>query len=211
MSRWHLISRVWMVTAWGGTVIFTLLLIAVDWPEYWIHISSEKSVMGWLESVLLFACAFTAALLASITYSDEVKGLRLWIWLVTSAGFAFLMLDERLMLHEQIRERFLEQTGIKLLPWMVEGDLLMPVYALCGLAVTFYLYRELSSYRWSRSFLLVGIGVGIVAVGIDTIPGGDGLAAAEELLEAGAILSIWSSMMMAVFSELENRSRITNT
>ncbi len=206
ISRWRLIQRVWMVTAWGGSILFTLLLITADWPQYWIHISSEKSAMGWLESLLLFACAFTAALLASIAYSDGGKGPRLWIWLVMAVGFAFLMLDERLMLHEQIRERYLEQTGIKLLPWMVEGDLLIPFYALCGLAAAYYLYRELSTYRWSRSFLLAGVGIALVSVGVDSNSGNYGLETAEELLEAGAMLSIWSSMMTAVFSELENRS-----
>lgn len=207
-SKWHPIGKIWITSVWGGTALFVMLLMASTWPRYWLHIAGEETTMGWLQSILLFACGFAAALLASLAYANEYARRRLWLWSAMAIGFAVLMLDEELMLHERVRERFLESTGIKLFPWTVAGDLIIPFYALCGLAVLYYLYRELSAYRWSRIFLLAGVGFACATVAIDSVQTVEQWPqTVEELLEAGAELSFWSAMMKAVFHELENRSK----
>lgn len=208
MSDWRLIGRTWIVSAWGGTTLFVVILMASSWPRYWNYITTENSTMGWLQSVLLFACGFAAALLASLAYADKRTRRRQWLWSAMAVAFVMLMLDEALMLHERIRERFLEPAGIKLFPWMVTGDLVVPFYALCGLVTLYFLYRELSEYPWSRIFLLTGAGFALAAVAIDSVQTFERWPqTVEELLEVGAELSFWSAMMKAVFHELENRSR----
>lgn len=208
ISNWRLIGRIWIVSAWGGTTLFVVMLMASSWPRYWNYIAAENSTMGWLQSVLLFACGFAAALLASLAYADKCTRRRQWLWSAMAVAFVMLMLDEALMLHERIRERFLEPTGIKLFPWMVTGDLAIPFYALCGLATLYFLFRELSAYPWSRIFLLAGAGFALAAVAIDSVQTvGRWPQTVEELLEVGAELSFWSAMMKAVFHELENRIR----
>ncbi|WP_199621923.1 hypothetical protein [Paenibacillus alkalitolerans] len=207
-SKWRMIGKVWIASAWCGAALFTVFLMASSWPRYWLYIIAEKSTMGWLQSVLLFACAFAAAMLASLACAGESARQRQWLWSAMAVAFAMLMLDERLMLHERLRERFLERSGMKLLPWMAAGDLVMPIYALCGLAVFYFLFREMSAYRWPRIFLMAGVGFALAAVAIDSYHTVAVLPqTVEELLETGANLSFWSAMMKAVFHELENWSR----
>lgn len=75
-----------------------------------------------------------------------------WGWTITAAAFAWLALDERFALHERLRDRYLKQTGIRLLPWMEAGDWLIPLYAVCGLAAVWALWRLLGKGRAARVF-----------------------------------------------------------
>lgn len=211
-GKWRQIGKVWVFSTWGGSVLFIALLIFSNWPLYWLHITTEESPMGWFESVLLFLSGAAAGLMASLCYVHGDKRRELLLWSATAMGFMVLSVDEALGLHELFREHFLVQTGFKLLPWGAVGDFVMPLYALSGLFISFYLFRALSKYQGAKKYFLSGLFLALITVFIDSFEIVSlGLRQAvnttEEVLESGAVLMFWSAMITAVFRKLEYGSR----
>ncbi|MFC3800024.1 hypothetical protein [Cohnella sp. GCM10012308] len=132
-----------------------------------------------------------------------------WGWTITAAAFAWLALDERFALHERLRDRYLKQTGIRLLPWMEAGDWLIPLYAVCGLAAVWALWRLLGRGIAARVFFAAGLVVAFCAVSMDTIDirslGKDSerlLQTIEECLETAAMAAFVSAFLSVLTGRL---------
>lgn len=187
-------------------LVSTALLLVARRDSWWRYIALEQSPMTWLQSVVL---VLTAA--ASLQIAVMVRRLRLPIcasWAVLSFGFAVLALDERFAIHERVRDRVLAPSGVRIpfLPWVGPGDFLMILLAVAGLAVLPLAWRGFRGDAWARTTLLVGIGLALVAVAMDSIdPESMGLAlerveqTAEEIVEFGSGLAFLAS---AVFRQI---------
>lgn len=214
----RLLAALWLVV-----LLFTVGMLAADWPRYWVYVAAETTPQAWLESVLLVLAAAVAALNAVVASLEKGsarlsggRGLSGWIarhaawgWTITAAAFAWLALDERFALHERLRDRYLKQTGIRLLPWMEAGDWLIPLYAVCGLAAVWALWRLLGRGVAARVFFAAGLVVAFCAVSMDTIDirslGKDSerlLQTIEECLETAAMTAFVSAFLSVLTGRL---------
>ncbi|CAI6068633.1 hypothetical protein [Cohnella sp. JJ-181] len=132
-----------------------------------------------------------------------------WGWTLTAAAFAWLALDERFALHERLRDRYLKRTGVRLLPWMEAGDWLIPVYAVCGLAAVWGLWRLLGRAAAPRAFFAAGLLIALCAVSMDTIDirslGKSSerlLQTIEECLETAAMTAFASAFLSVLTGRL---------
>ncbi|QMV42983.1 hypothetical protein [Cohnella cholangitidis] len=207
-----------LLVLWAAVAGFLLLMVIAAWPQYWRFIAAETTPLAWLESVLL---VLTGAVTGSIAVVEAMIGRRRKVimgWIIVSAAFAWLSLDERFALHERIRDRFLKPTGIKLLPWMEAGDWLIPLYAVCGLAAVWSIWRLIGVHNGARIFLIVGLIIAACAVGMDTIDIRSLDKGAERLLQSieegletvamtsflSAFLCVWMKRIRELTSEARN-------
>ncbi|MEK0312498.1 hypothetical protein [Cohnella sp. 56] len=132
-----------------------------------------------------------------------------WAWTIVAAAFAWLALDERFAVHERLRDRYLKQTGVKLLPWMEAGDWIIPIYAVCGLAAVWGLWQLLGASRAARAFMAAGLLLAFCAVSLDTLDIRSMSRASERLfqtieecLETGAMTAFVSSFLSVLTGRL---------
>lgn len=207
---------------WGTVLGFLVLTAAAAWPEYWRFIAAETTPLAWLESVLL---VLTAAVTGLIAFVEGLFGAgrasrkKVLGWCVVAAAFAWLALDERFALHERLRDRFLKPTGIKLLPWMEAGDWLIPLYMVCGLLALWGIWKLIGDIRNARIFLIIGLLIAVIAVGMDTIDIRSLDKGAERLLQSveegletlamtsflSAFLWVWMVMIRSLPIQLESK------
>jgi len=205
-----------LLVLWAAVAGFLLLMVVAAWPQYWRFIAAETTPLAWLESVLL---VLTGAVTGSIALVEAMIGRSqrkaILAWIIVAAAFAWLSLDERFALHERIRDRFLKPTGIKLLPWMEAGDWLIPLYAVCGLAAVWSIWRLIGVHNGARIFLIVGLIIAACAVGMDTIDIRSLDKGAERLLQSieegletvamtsflSAFLCVWMNRIRELTSE----------
>jgi len=200
-----------LAVIWGATSGFCLLLVTVAWPEYWRYVAPETSPLAWWESVLLALSAFSCLLLAwDARVREERRTIRIG-WLMVAAGFALLALDERFAVHERIRDRFLKPTGIRLFPWMEEGDWLIPLYALTGLAVAWGIWRLLDVRPQARRFFAAALVLAFCAAAMDTVNVRSLdlamerlLQSVEEIVEALAITAFLSAFLLVLAPRLND-------
>ncbi|HEY8529166.1 MAG TPA: hypothetical protein VIL22_05750 [Paenibacillaceae bacterium] len=202
-------EAVLLAPLWGATAGFCLLLIAMAWPEYWRYVAPETSPLAWWESVLLALSSFACLLLAWDAWRREERRAVRAGWLAVAAGFALLALDERFAVHERIRDRFLKPTGIRLLPWMEEGDWLIPLYALAGLAAAWGIWRLLGVRPASRRFFAAALVMAFCGAALDTVdirsldPAAERLLqSVEEIVEALAMTAFLSAFLLALAARL---------
>lgn len=148
-----------------------LVLFGARYPRWWVWIAPEETPMTWLQSVVLVLAAATSALVAFVLRSVGDRPAHRRAWWLLSAGFAALAVDERFALHERVRDRVLAPRGttIPFLPWVAPGDFLVMAVAVVGLAVLPMVWRASSVDAGARRALLLGVGLAVVAVGLDSI------------------------------------------
>ncbi|QJD86737.1 hypothetical protein [Cohnella herbarum] len=210
-----------LLVLWTAVMGFLLLLIAAAWPQYWRFIAAETTPLAWLESVLLLLVAGIAGLNAFVgTIDGDMNRKSISGWTLLAAAFAWLALDERFALHERLRDRVLKPTGIKLLPWMEAGDWLIPLYAVCGIAALWGIWRLIGANRSARVFLVVALCVSVCAVAMDTIDIRRLDKSAERLLQSveegletiamtsflSSFLCVWMERIRSLVSGRRNRA-----
>ena len=196
---------------WGATAAFCLLLVAVAWPEYWRYVAPEMSPLAWWESVLLAFSAFTCLLLAWDAWVREERRTVRAGWLAVAAGFALLALDERFAVHERIRDRFLKPTGIRLLPWMEQGDWIIALYALMGLAAAWGIWRLLDIRPKARRFFAAALVLAFCSAAMDTVDVRSLdlakerlLQSVEEIVETMAMAAFFSAFLLVLTTRMDN-------
>lgn len=214
----------------AGWPRYWIYIAAETTPQGWL-----ESVLLVLAAALAGLNAFAAAVEASGTKRGHVAGAgepergaagagrargagalsRLlrrrqgWAWTIVAAAFAWLALDERFAVHERLRDRYLKQTGVKLLPWMEAGDWVIPIYAVCGLAAVWGLWQLLGASRAARAFMAAGLLLALCAVSLDTLDIRSMSRASERLfqtieecLETGAMTAFVSSFLSVLTGRL---------
>ena len=167
-SRWPAVidgaetGILYAVTA--TNVTFPLVLFLVGLPEPWDIFEGETSPINWFSSV---QCAMLGALglaVFLVTRLGRAAGCdpipRAWPWLVVSLGFFFLSFDEKFEIHEQTRELFLKPRGwFTEIPGLKPGDVVLPLYAVAGVLLTYLLVRDLARVRRSLIVFLAAMGL----------------------------------------------------
>jgi hypothetical protein len=165
-------ARRWVVVALAVTaVVWPLLLAGARWPRWWEWIASEQTPMTWLQSVVLVVAGCLSALVALVLRHTGATGRDRWSWWLFAAGFAALALDERFAVHERVRDGYLAPRDISVpfLPWVAPGDFLVMTIALAGLAALPLVWSAVRPDRAARTALLVAVGLGLLAVGVDSV------------------------------------------
>lgn len=158
--------------ALGAVAVLTPLVLAgVRWPAWWSWIAAEDTPMTWLQSVDLVLCAAGSALVALLLRLQGQGPARRRPWALLTAGFAALAFDERFSVHERVRDGVLAPRGVRIpfLPWIAPGDFLLVCVALVGLAVLPMVLRAVAGDHAARLVLFAGVGLALVAVGLDSV------------------------------------------
>jgi hypothetical protein len=165
-------ARRWLVVVLAVlAVVWPLLLAAGRWPRWWEWIASEQTPMTWLQSVVLVVAGCLCALVALVVRRTGARPREWRSWWLFAAGFGALAVDERFAIHERVRDSVLAPRGVSVpfLPWVAPGDFLVMLIALAGLAALPLVWGAVRADRGARTALLVAVGLGLLAVGVDSI------------------------------------------
>lgn len=150
--------------------LVVVLLFLGGWPRWWVYVAREWSPMTWMQSVLMVLTAFIAASVAAHAWLAR-RERREWLpFLLLTAGFGWLALDERFTIHERLRDNILAPRDIRIpfLPWMGAGDFLLPLYAVVGLVVLRLVLRALAGDRRARGLFIAGVAAAALVVAVDS-------------------------------------------
>lgn len=214
-----------IVAALAATwLIAPLLLMAARWPAWWTWIAPEQTPMTWLQSVVLVLAAAGALLIAHIRHYDAATVARAGtarlsgpaVWWVLAIGLTGLAIDERFALHERLRDGMLAPRGITVpfLPWVGPGDFLLLVAGLVGLTLLPRVWHAVAGDIGARRALAVGVGLAVVAVGVDSIDPSTWTTqqerieqTAEEIIELGSGLALLTAVWLYLLGALERWAR----
>ena len=140
----------------GLNIAFPVCLFIWGWPEPWHAFDGEQSVINWYSSVQCAALGCMALAVFAVTGLGRRIGTdpipRSWPWLIVGFGFLFLSFDEKFQIHEGIREVYLKPNDIMVgLPFLLSGDIVLPLYALAGVVLSVRLVQDLRQSK--RSFI----------------------------------------------------------
>jgi hypothetical protein len=191
----------------GVWIMVPLLLMVARWPSWWEWIAPEQTPMTWVQSVVLVLAAAASMLIAYLQPARPAA------WRMLGAGFAALAFDERFAIHERVRDNVLAPRGIRVpfLPWIAPGDFLLLVVGLIGLAVLPVAWRVIRVDSGARVALIVGIGLAVAAVGMDSIDPSTWTIwaerveqTAEEVVELGGGLAFLAAVMLRMLALLDH-------
>jgi len=151
-----------LYTVAAANLTFPLVLFLVGLPEPWNIFQGEASPINWFSSVqcailgTLGLAVFFVTRLGRAAGCDPIP--RAWPWLVVSFGFFFLSFDEKFEIHENTRELFLKPRGwFTEIPGIKSGDVVLPLYAVLGVVLTYFLVRDLKRLRRSLIVFLAAM------------------------------------------------------
>jgi hypothetical protein len=204
-ARQHVVAG--LLAVW---VVVPVLLMAARSPTWWEWVAPEQTPMTWLQSVVLVLASAGALLVGHVVRLRG--GPRPTAWWLLAVGFAGLAFDERFAVHERVRDGVLAPRGVSVpfLPWVAPGDFLVLAVGVAGLAVLPLVWRAVREDRAARVALLLGVGLAVVAVGMDSIdPSTWSVAAervqqtAEEVVELGSGLALLAAVVLRLLGVLE--------
>ena len=196
------------------TIVWPLLLAGARWPAYWEWIASEQTPMTWLQSVVLVVTGCLAGLVGLVVRHTGAGRRERAAWWLCAAGFLALAVDERFAIHERVRDGFLAPRGVALpfLPWVAPGDFLVLLVGLVGLAALPLLWTAVRADHAARTALLVAVGAGVLAVGVDSVDPAtwslegerlqQSLEEAVELISGAALLACVSLRLLGLLGAL---------
>ena len=155
-------------------------LVVAGLPDYARLLVDEQSPITWLQTVLLVVAGVLAGLLAARRW---LAGDRLHPWSLLAAGFVWLALDDRFLIHERLRDDVLAGRVPDVLPWGKSGDVVLLAYAVGGLVLTRSVLRALHDDRTARVAFVAALGLLGLAAGIDSVDPAS-LTRSEELAES---------------------------
>jgi hypothetical protein len=222
-------SRRRLVVALAGCwLIAPALLAAARWPSWWAWIAPEQTPMTWLQSVALVLAAAAALLAAQVLQLRDVRpstdpaaasasrnpgrATGSGAWRMLAAGLVALAVDERFALHERVRDGILapRDVTVPFLPWVGPGDFLLLAVGVVGLAVLPVVWRAMGDDYGARRALVLGVGLAVVAVGMDSIDPTTWTAQAErvqqtteEVIEYGSGLALLAAVALRLLGLLD--------
>ena len=179
-------------------LIVPSLLFLARWPQWWAWIAAEQTPMTWLQSVVFVLAAVGALLVAHLLWLSARPPVT--PWLLLTAGFGALAMDERFALHERVRDGLLAPRGVTVpfLPWVAPGDFLVLLMAVIGLMLLPMIWRAVGVDAGARAALLLGVVLAVIAVAIDSIDPSTWSVAqervqqsVEEVVEFGSALALF--------------------
>ena len=191
-------------------IVVPLLLMVARWPSWWSWIAPEQTPMTWLQSVVLVLAAAGSMLIAYVLVLSTAK--RVAAWWVLAAGFGALAFDERFAIHERVRDGVLapRDVTVPFLPWVAPGDFLLIAVGLAGLALLPTAWRAVRVDPGARTALVVGVGLAVTAVGMDSIDPSTWTTkaervqqTAEEMIELASGLALLGAVTLRLLGLLD--------
>lgn len=160
-----------------------VVLAVVRLPRWWVWIAPEQTPMTWLQSVVLVLAGAASALVGLLCHLQGEPARHRRLWMLLSAGFVALAVDERFALHERVRDGVLAPRNVTIpfLPWVAPGDFIVLGIALAGLALLPFVWRALSVDTVAQRSLAAGVVLASVAVGMDSVDPSSWTIAAERV------------------------------
>lgn len=140
------------------------------------NIAREDSLASWFGTTQTLFVALTAWVLFVLARAGHVAAWRQVGWTVVAAMFTYMAVDDGAQLHERfgtLAQVWSDTSGPSVLgafPSFTWQILFVPVFGLFGLALAFFLWRELRS---RAAFALVSLALGclVLAVALDFVEG----------------------------------------
>ena len=155
-------------------VFFPAALLISGLPAPWREFFGEHSPINWFSSVqcallgLIGLGIYSLSRLGRASGSDSIT--RSWPWLVLALGFFFLSLDEQFEIHEKVRDSLLIPRGVLTdVPGLKPGDIVLPLYAVAGVVMTFTLVADLKRHRRSLVFFVAALALIVVTAFQDSL------------------------------------------
>ncbi len=190
---------------WPALVAVSVIATLLTRPEWWTWIAPEASLAREINTAMLLATSALAGLLWWRHAADRsVFGL-------LAVGFLGLAVDERVAIHERLRDRVLAPRDIKLpfIPWGEPGDVVLVVVAILGLVVLRFVLRAIDDDGLAQRWFVAGAVLAVVAVALDTLPietyqlrNEIYLQSGEEAIELAGAACFLSAMLTVVESRL---------
>jgi hypothetical protein len=182
-SNTAILCVVMLIIIWMGTRY---------WPDLQLAYATEDAPLAWLQSSLIWGCAITCALRATLPQRTARDG---WLWPTLALALVIAALDERFMLHEAIQD-WLRYDVLDDVPWAARAVGAVTLgYGLAGVSVLLALKKNAlaPAFHWIR----LAVSVGFAAVALDIAFNDLGWQTLEELLEVSAE----SLMLCGLFTE----------
>jgi hypothetical protein len=163
------------------------------WPDLQLTYATEEAPLAWLQSSLIFGCAISCALRATLPQRSPRDS---WLWPAMALALVIAALDERFMLHEAIQD-WLRYDVLDDAPWAARAvGAVTLAYALAGVTVLLALKKTAlaPAFHWIK----LAVSVGFAAVALDIAFNSLGWQTLEELLEVSAE----SLMLCGLFTEV---------
>lgn len=210
MDRLQFVERAAVMVFTGFSVIFTVLIILAQWPEWWRWVVAEMTPMTWLEHTLLYTTALLGWGAAAIDYLRKADR-KARYWALLGLGFTLLALDERFAIHERIRDRILEPMQLRLpfLPWVSAGDFILLAALGMGLLLLPRIIRLFQERRSALILFIAGVGLSAAAVVFDSfdfhaysLEIQRGQQFIEELIETAGMLCFLNACLLIFLPKL---------
>ena len=151
-------------------MIFFGLCVWIAWPFWWMKVNFEHSPITWLSSVQLILCAIFLSGIALIELLRNHVNHIFLRWSILAAGFLFLSLDEFFQIHERLREGIFipHEIGTNI-PLVGPGDFLLLLYALVGIFLARWMFKQFALDFLAKRRLLIGVCIAGIAVLLDAL------------------------------------------
>jgi hypothetical protein len=152
---------------WASLGTVAAVATVVSQPKWWTWIAPEASLAREINTGMLLATSALALLIWRRRLPSKPLPM-----LLVSVGFFLLAVDERVAVHERMRDRILAPRGVNLpfVPWAEPGDVVLVVVAIIGLALLRPVLRVVAVDRRALRWFGIGVVLAAVAVGLDTLP-----------------------------------------
>ena len=161
------LERLSLTLLLSANLLAPLLLTLAGWPKPWRAFDGEESPINWFSSTQCAVIACLALLIYAMTVLGRRAGTdsipRAWPWAMFAVGFLAMSADEGIQGHERIREEFLIPHGLFVdSDLFMAGDVVLMVYVLVGLGLSWFLWAEIRRERAS----LIAFIVALVLIGV---------------------------------------------
>lgn len=196
---------------WPALVLVSVVATWLARPDWWTWIAPEASLARDINTAMLLATSGLAAVLWWRHSTDRV------VFGLLAVGFLGLAIDERLAIHERLRDRVLAPRGVTLpfIPWGEPGDIVLVVVAIAGLAVLRFVLRSIAGDGRALPWFVAGVALAVTAVALDTLPietyqlrNEIYFQSGEEAIELAAAACFLSAMLTVVESRFRRSASV---
>lgn len=157
---WSQVRRLlWLIVS-----SFVVIAATTQSPTWWAWLAPEASPTRELSTILLLMTAAGAALLSRREHPVR--------WLAVAAVFVALAIDERVAIHERLRDRLLAPNDINLplFTWVQPGDIVLLVVAGVGLLSLPWFSVLLRGRPEAQAWFGIAAMLSLTAIGLDSLP-----------------------------------------
>ncbi|MFV0420847.1 hypothetical protein [Oleidesulfovibrio sp.] len=163
-------TNIWSLFGIIAGSVVAIALLEVTFHLYKNVPFDERGPVTATSVMLLVACSITAGKVYRQRTEGEAFSLASTklIWLLMAAGFAFLALDEKVLIHEGLDKMIYRGSGMEYSSFSERmDDFIVLGYALIGMFSVYWYRREILRYKKTITVLGVGFVVLVLHSGLD--------------------------------------------